>query len=380
MTCVEEFTGEPGGRVVVDLAAVRANYEVIASRVAPARAGAVVKADAYGLGAKRVAPVLATAGCRDFFVALMQEALPLGPVLPADARIHVLNGLAPGDEALCAARGIRPVLNSLAQARRWRDLARASGRRLPAAVQLDSGMSRLGLAPDEVESLCDGAFAEAVEVSLVMTHLACADTPDASANIDQLDRFQALAGRFGPGVPWSIANSGGSFMAADFHGQVVRPGLALFGADPNPAASGLLRPVVRLDARVLQVRRLEAGVGVGYGLTFRTARPSRIATLSVGYADGWPRRLGGRAAAWFEGNRLPIVGRISMDSMAIDVTDLAADALAEGGYVQLIGPDADLAAVARQAETIPYEILTGLGRRLQRVYVDAASQDGERPA
>lgn len=374
MSCVEQWGTEAGGRIAVDLSAVRANYERLAAAVAPARVGAVVKADAYGLGAGPIVRALADAGCRDVFVAFLREALQLRAHVSAEVRIHVLNGLAPGEEDLCAARGIVPVLNSLAQARRWRDTARARGYALPAALQVDTGMSRLGMAPEEVAVLLEEpAFGEGVELSLLMTHLACADDPDHAANRRQLDRFRALADRVAPGVPISIANSAASVLPGAFHGDLVRAGLALFGAAPGPGLVGRLRPVVRLEARVIQVRSVEAGAGVGYGLTYTAPRPSRLATLAVGYADGWPRRLGGCCDAWFRGVRLPIVGRVSMDSMTLDVTALPPGALDEGDHVELIGPNATLEAVAAQAGTIPYEILTGLGPRLRRSYVETVA-------
>lgn len=371
MSCAEQTRGERGGRVVVDLAAVRANYATIAAAVAPARVGAVLKADAYGLGAGPIARALDDAGCRDVFVAFLGEALRLRPHLSAGARIHVLNGLAPGEEALCAARKIVPVLNSLAQARRWQAMARSAGGVLPAALQVDSGMSRLGMAPEEAAGLLsDPDFTQTIELSLLMTHLACADTPEDPANRRQLDRFRALADHAAPGTAVSIANSAASMLGPDFHGDLARAGLALFGAAPAPGLVGRLRPVVRLEARVIQVRSVEAGVAVGYGLTYTAARPSRLATLAVGYADGWPRRLGGRAAAWFRGVRLPIVGRVSMDSMTVDATALEAGLLEEGDHVELIGPNATVETVAEQAETIPYEMFTALGPRLRRAYAD----------
>lgn len=379
MSRVEQWVGAPGGRLAIDLGAVRANYERIAAAVAPARVGAVVKADAYGLGAGPIVRALADAGCRDVFVAFLGEALRLRPHMSADVRVHVLNGLAPGEEALCAARRVLPVLNSLAQARRWRDMARQVGVALPAALQVDSGMSRLGLAPKEVaDLLAEPDFTDCVELTLLMTHLACADAPDDPANRGQLDRFRALADRVAPDAPVSIANSAASVLAPAFHGDLVRAGLALFGAAAAPGLVGRLRPVVRLEARVIQVRSVEAGAAVGYGLTYTAPRPSRLATLAVGYADGWPRRLGGHAAAWFQGVRLPIVGRVSMDSMTVDATALPPLALDEGDHVELIGADATVEAVATQAETIPYEILTALGPRLRRAYVEDRVDVGAR--
>lgn len=358
-----------GGRLTIDLAALQANYRLLAARTAPTRPAAVVKANAYGLGAERIAPALFEAGCRDFFVALLGEALSLQPRLPANAKLYVLNGLPPGAEAACAAAGVIPVLNSLGQVERWRTEARRLGRRLAAVIQVDSGMSRLGLSLQEVDRLLamSGVFDD-VEVVLVMSHLACADTPSASANQEQLARFEALADRIGPGLPRSIANSGGCFISRDFHGDLTRPGLALYGAAPVEGVHQL-RPVVRLEARVTQLRTIPAGAGVGYGLTYVAADERRIATVSVGYADGWPRRLGGRASAYFQGVRLPIIGRVSMDSMSIDVSAAPDGALAEGDFVELIGPHQTLETVAGLAETIPYEILTGLGDRFARTYV-----------
>jgi len=374
----DAFDAYAGARLTIDLDAIVANYLAIAARVAPARTAAVVKADAYGLGATKVAAALADAGCRDFFVAMLGEALELGPTLPAEARLYVLNGLPPGAEQACAQAGLRPVLNSLAQARRWAQAARAAGRRLPAAVQVDSGMSRLGLSAEDVEQLAaDRGFFADVDVALVMSHLACADTPDAPANARQLSTFNALAERLAPGAPRSLANSGGSFASAAFHGDLVRPGIALYGGDPLAQGGSGLRDVVTLEVRVVQVRTVPAGAGVGYGLTYVAGEERRIATLGMGYADGWPRRLGGKAAAYWRGVRLPIVGRISMDSIGLDVTELADGELAEGDLVELIGPHQPLQAVADMAETITYEILTSLGRRFERVYRPSTHRGGQ---
>lgn len=364
-----EVAAHAGGHLTIDLAAIRANYALIAARVAPALVAAVVKADAYGLGAVPVALALVDEGCRDFFVAQLAEGLQLKPSLPETARIYVLNGLPPGAEASCAAAGLLPVLNSWEQAMAWRDLAVSQQRRLPALLQIDTGMSRLGLSPRDVARLADDtAFFAQVEVKLVMSHLACADTPRAAANDEQLARFEALAGLLPP-APRSLANSAGSFAGPNFHGDLVRPGLALYGAGPFEGLASLMLPALRLDARVIQVRTIQAGTGVGYGLTFTASKAMRIATVSVGYADGWPRRLGNRGAAYFDGVRLPIIGRVSMDSMTLDVTALDDGALAPGDAVELIGPHQSLEAVAADADTITYEILTSLGRRYGRTYV-----------
>ncbi|KRB44467.1 alanine racemase [Phenylobacterium sp. Root700] len=367
-----EVADDAGGCLVIDLAAIRANYAFVAGLVAPSPVAGVVKADAYGLGAVRVARVLAEEGCGDFFVAHLSEALHLKPSLPQDARLYVLNGLQPGAEARCAAAGVLPVLNSMEQAMAWRDLALAERRRLPALLQIDSGMSRLGLPPEDVARLAETpGFFDQVEIKLVMSHLACADAPEAAANGEQLARFERLAAMLPP-LPRSFANSGGAFAAPKFHGGLVRPGLALYGANPVEDAPNPLARVVRLDARVIQIRTIPAGTGVGYGLTFTAPDVTRLATVSVGYADGWPRQLGGRGAAYFGDVRLPIVGRVSMDSMILDVTALTDGALKPGDAVELIGPHQSLEDVARDAGTITYEILTSLGRRYARTYLDEA--------
>jgi alanine racemase len=355
-------------RLTVDLGALRANYRTIARRVAPAACGAAIKADAYGLGAKDVAPALYAEGCRVFFVAQFREALNVTDTLGKDAEIVILNGLEPGAEAACAAHGFLPVLNADSQVARWRGLARAKGRPLPAVLQVDSGMSRLGLDATAAASLAaDPAFARDVPLRLVMTHLACADEPGRAANAEQRARFQELRSLFAA-VPASIANSGGAFLSTAFHCDLVRPGIALYGVQPN-SRSAPMHPVVRLDARILQIRDVEAGVGVGYGLDYAAPSRRRLATLGIGYADGWPRSLGDTGSAWHAGQRLPIVGRVSMDSITVDLTALAPDALAEGDFVELLGPSQSLADVARDAGTIAYEILTRLGTRSERIVI-----------
>jgi alanine racemase len=354
-------------RLGIDLDAIRANYRTIARRIAPARCGAVVKANAYGLGATMVGPALYREGCRTFFVAQHCEAGPLAQLIGGDAEIFVLNGIDPGSETLCAEHGFVPVLNSATQVERWRTLARSNGQRLSAALQVDSGMSRLGLPPDVAIGLAnDPAFTREVDLRLIMTHLACADEPARAANAEQLARLRAVHAHF-PGVPASVANSGGTFLPGEFHGDLARPGVALFGVDPGPHAEGL-HPVVRLDARVLQIRTIEAGTGVGYGFEHIATTRQRLATIAVGYADGWPRCLGGVGAAWHGGTRLPIVGRVSMDSTTIDISALPEEALHEGDFVELIGPSQSLDQVACDAGTIAYEILTQLGARHARIY------------
>lgn len=360
-----------GGRLRIDLGAIVQNYRLLARRIAPAQLGAVVKANAYGLGATQVATALVNAGCQLFFVAHIDEALQLQSSVPAKIRIVVLNGLPLGAERLCAEAHIIPVLNSLDQAQRWRETAAAIGRRLPAVLQFDSGMARLGLAHHEATLLAtDESFGRLVKLEMVMSHLACADIKAHSANAMQFDRFTCMAAAF-PGTIRSISNSGGAFLAPVFHCGIVRAGIALYGGEPNDIATKALHRVISLDARVIQVRTVPAGSRIGYGQAFCCSSAKTIATIGVGYADGLLRSLVDRGAAWFDSTRLPMVGRISMDSIMLDVTALPPGRLRNGDWVELIGPNQSIDQLARDAGTISYEILTSLGARHDRSYINA---------
>ena len=361
-----------GGRLTVDLKAIADNYRALDAKASASTAAAVIKADAYGLGAQRVGAALAAVGCRDFFVAHLSEALSVRETLPADARLYVLNGLQPGAEAACAASGVIPVINSLEQARRW---AWSGGGGRPAALQIDSGMARLGISgPDVVALAADKALLDRLSIKLIMSHLACADEPGRPANRLQAERFRLMAAHLPP-APLSLANSGGVGLGEAFHMDLVRLGVSLYGVDAAPGADPSMTPVVQLSARVIQVRSVRAGDGVGYGLDYARDTPGDIATIAVGYADGWPRSLSGRGKAYFRGVALPIAGRVSMDSITLDVTALSERGikLELGDEVELLGPHQNLAAVAADAGTIPYEILTGLGRRFHRSYAESSA-------
>lgn len=364
-------------RLTIDLDAVRQNYALLARRAAPAECGAVVKANAYGLGIGPVAAALHREGCKTFFTAHLSEALDLAPAIPPDCRIFILNGLDPDCEPLCAERGFVPVLNTLDQVERWRAFAIRCQHRLPAALQVDTGMSRLGLSHDQVEWLSRDSGLREIDLQLVMTHLACADDPDRADNSAQLSRFRQTCLLF-PGVPASIANSGGSLLSAAFHLDLTRCGVSLFGVPPSTRPV-TLRPVARLEARIIQLRAISQGSGIGYGLDHIAAAPMRIATLGIGYADGVPRSFAATGAAWHLTHRLPVVGRISMDSMAVDVTHLPDDLLSEGMFVEVIGPQQPIESVAAAAGTIAYEILTSLGRRHHRVYLEECRTEVRAP-
>ena len=351
------------GYLTIDLAALGRNYRKLVSMLAPVRAGAVVKADAYGLGAERVAATLYGEGCRHFFVAQFVEAVRLRPTLAHDAQIFVLNGLQPGNEIAGAERGIVPVLNSLAQWRQWSATARMLKRCLPAVLQFDTGMSRLGFPREEraelAAALGDGSN---VEILFIMSHLASADDMESDQNGEQLAEMSRIADEF-PGLDMSFANSGGVFLGDAYHGVLARPGIALYGGAPNNGEANPMEPVVSLDVAVVQTRTVPAGTKVGYGGAHVTQREMRLATIAAGYADGLPRTLSDRGAVYVNGIRLPIVGRVSMDSVTVDVSALPEGTLTLGSLVEVLGPNQTLEDIAGDAGTISYEILTALGDR-----------------
>jgi alanine racemase len=359
-----------GAFLTIDVAAAVANWRLLRDRLGRAECGAVVKADAYGLGPERIAPALEAAGCRAFFVADLDEAIALRNWLKPAFRIFVLNGTPPGCAADFLAHDLTPVVNTMAELAAWRAHARKLGRHLPIAPQLDIGMARLGLEPAHAEAIAaDPTLLDGLESVLTVGHLACPDDPGHPANAAQLAAFERLRALL-PSAPASLASSSGIFLDPRYHFDLARPGVALYGINPTPGMANPMWPVVSLTARVLQLRDVPAGAGVGYGQTATTTRPSRLATIALGYADGWPRSAA--AAAWFGGEKLPFIGRVSMDSIVVDATDLAAT-LHEGDRVELIGPHQSVDDVAQAAGTIGYEILTSLGRRLHRAYVGEAS-------
>ena len=356
-----------GAILTIDLGAIRENYRRLKARLAGVACAGVVKADGYGLGAVQVANALRKEGCDTFFVAHLWEGVVLRDALGTVPTIFILHGFLPGSEAQGEAAGLIPVVNSTGQLAAWSDLGRRLGRRLPAAIQVDSGMSRIGLAPVEVEVLAaDPSAFDGIELRLVMSHLACADEPDHGANESERLEFERLR-RMLPQAPLSFSNSSGIFLGKPYHHDLARPGAALYGINPTPGHKNPMQPVIKLEAKVLQTRQIDAGAGVGYGHTFHATGPLRTATITLGYADGWHRRTS--AAAFFEGAELPFIGRVSMDSIILDISALPEGRLKEGDLVELIGPSHPLDTVADVAGTIGYEVLTSLGHRFHRRYV-----------
>lgn len=363
--------GGAGALLTIDLDAVAENYRRLRSRLAGAACGAAVKADAYGLGAEHVGPALARAGCRDFFVAHLDEGIALRWRLP-DAAIHVLNGVFPGEEAEFAAHRLIPVLNSLPQLDRWAQWGRKHGAR-PAALHVDTGMSRLGLeAPDLDLVANEPGRLNGIELCLVLSHLACAEEPDNPMNAAQRAAFEEARRRL-PAVQASLANSSGIFLGPDYQFDLARPGAALYGVNPTPGRSNPMLSVVRLEGRIIQVRDIDRPRTVGYGAAHPIRRRSKIATVAIGYADGYLRSLSGRGMCRLAGLEVPIVGRVSMDLITVDVTDVPVNQAIEGAVVEAIGPEHTVDAVAEMAGTNGYEILTSLGPRYRRRYIGAGA-------
>ena len=334
-------------RLRLDRAALAANWRWLAATAGTA-AGAAVKADGYGLGARAVTEVLAEAGCRDFFVATWDEAAQLGP-LPDGCSLSVLHGVGPDDVEAALASGARPVLNSAEQVARWKEIApdRACD------LMVDTGMNRLGLRPEEV------GVRGGIIVETVMSHLACADA-EHPLNTLQLQHFREVVGSV-EAKRYSLANSAGVCLGRDYAFDLVRPGLALYGGIPRAEAVGKIAQVAFPEAQVVQRRMVPAGESVGYGATFGATRDTEIAVLSLGYADGYWRGFSGSGSATFAGARLPLVGRVSMDLVAIDCG--AAPDLREGDWV---GIDYDLPTASAASGMSQYELLTGLGGRFDR--------------
>ena len=351
--------------LTVDLDALADNYRLLAAKAAPAECAAVVKADGYGLGAATVAPALAAAGATSFFVAQLGEAIALRALLPA-VDIGVLNGLAPDRETDYATQRLAPVLNTLGEVADWAAFCRARGHAPAAYLHIDTGMNRLGLGPDELATLAgEPDRLSGIGLRAYMSHLACADQAGAALTARQLADFQTALARLPRGRA-SLANSSGIFRGAAYHLDLVRPGCALYGINPTPETANPMRRVVGLAARVLQVRAVDSPMTVGYGATHRVRQEAKIATIAMGYADGYLRSLNDRGRVWFAGRQAPVVGRVSMDLITVDVSDLPDGAVVPGSMAEIIGDHQSADDVAAQAGTIGYEILTALGRRYAR--------------
>lgn len=370
---VDDAARRAGALLTVDLGAIAANWRSLRDA---GRAGgrsvecaAVLKADAYGTGATVVGPRLAAEGCRHFFVAHLDEGIALRRALP-ELPIYVLNGLLAGTEGDFIEHGLTPVLNHLGQLNAWRSTAQRFNRPLDAVIHFDTGMHRLGFGADEAQTLIDErGRLRGLRLALLMSHLVVAEEPANPINGEQLSRFRSFV-RAMPGAPASFANSSGVFLGSDYHFDLLRPGAALYGINPQPGSPNPMAPTVTLNARILQTRRIDALQTVGYGAAWRSARPSRVATIALGYADGYFRILVNRTHVHLAGHKVPVIGRISMDLVTIDATDVPEADCQPGAMVEVLGAHMTVDDLADCARTNAYEVMTALGRRYARIHVD----------
>jgi alanine racemase len=373
-----------GGVLTVDLDAIIANWRKLEKTAVPAECAAVIKANAYGCGTAPVARALHQAGCRTFFVATLEEARAARAAVPT-ATIYVLGGYFQNTGEHYAKIDCRPVIGDLNELAEWDVFRRRTGWTGGAAIHVDTGMNRLGLTLQEAQAIIPRINAGDHGITLVMSHLVSAEQLNSPANARQLAAFRTIASEFA-GVPAALANSSGIFLGAPFQFDLVRPGAALYGVNPTPEADNPMQPVVDLKARIVQIRNVERGETVGYGGTWSARRPTRLAIISVGYADGYFRAAssndGTRGAdVIVAGKRCPVAGRISMDLIAIDITDLPPSAVRRGHMVTLLGEGITVDELAHHFGTIGYEVLTSLGHRYARVYKGGNGEaPTERPA
>tara|TARA_R110000824_G_scaffold155226_7_gene327888 strand:+ start:49668 stop:50813 length:1146 start_codon:yes stop_codon:yes gene_type:complete len=363
-------------RLTIDLDALVGNVGRYRALAHGADVAGVVKADAYGLGFAPVVRAMAGAGVTRFFVTNVVEGAALRAVLP-DATIYLTNGLPQGAEDAALAANLSPCLGSLAELAVWTAASKRVGRPLPAALHFDTGISRLGFDSIETAHLLTNAdMLDSLDLSLVLSHLACSDEPSHALNDIQLQRFKRLAAAF-PDTPKSLANSAGVLLGAEYCFDLVRPGYAIYGGNPVVFEASPVMPVVLAEARVLQVREVDPGEAAGYGATWVSSGPRRLATLATGYSDGYFRWLGsanGAARVFLGGHYAPVAGRVSMDLLIVDVTDMPKNAVKRGDFAELIGPNVPLEEVAARAGTIGYEVLTSLGNRYTRRYTGASAE------
>lgn len=367
-----------GGLLHIDLAALASNWRRLRDNAGGAEASAVVKADAYGTGIEQAVPALAQAGCRTFFVAHVSEAIRMRRVAP-DATIYVLNGLFPGTSSVYAEHKVRPVLGSFEEIEEWAAFCRSQGRKHEAAIHVDTGMNRLGVTVEQGLTLKDRAELKDFEPALLISHFVSAEESDNPLNIRQIEAFKAVRETL-PGLRASLANSSGIFLKEKPHFDLVRPGYALYGGNPTPDRDNPMSAVVGLEARIVQLRWVENDDTVGYNARWLALGRRRIATLSIGYADGFPRSASARGKSGEEllagqvlvaGRPCPFAGNVSMDLITVDVTDVPDTEIRRGDTVTMIGGALTIDEVGRRSGTIGYEILTNLGRRYARNYSES---------
>ncbi len=357
--------------LTINLDALADNWRLCQSRFSGKECASVVKSNAYGLGVKRVAGTLANAGCHTFFVATLAEAIALRDYLPKRT-IAVFHGIQAGEAPLFIEHGLVPVLNTVEQVHEWRMIAEGNPG-APSMLHIDTGMRRLGITPGEWDALLarDASILRKCNVSLVMSHFACASEPNHTANAWQRDAFAAIAKQCGD-IPTSLCNSAGVLLGEDYHFDVARPGCALYGISPFHASSNNpMKPVITLSAPIVQLRMLEQEEGVGYGHTSRAPKGTRIATIALGYADGLDRGLSNRLTGFIEGHEVKQIGRVSMDLTSFDVSNVPPSLLQHASRIEILNDTQTVDHLAEQLDTIGYEICTNLGSRIARRYVSS---------
>lgn len=363
-----------GARLTVDLGALKRNWQALNKVSRGALTGAVVKADAYGTGIVPSSRALYAAGARFFFTATPDEGIAVRAALPEDSHIFILNGLYPGSAPLYVGERLMPCLSSIPMLEEWLKACLASNQALPASLHFDTGINRLGLRLNEAPLVRRMIDQVGYAPQMIMSHLACADIPAHEKNRTQLALFSSIIAQF-PGIPASLANSAGLMSSRENHFQMVRPGIALYGGRAVGGRRNPMAPVVSLEAPILQIKEVRTGESVGYGALQTMSRDSRIAVVGIGYADGFPRALSGAnnhrgAILAINGKPVPAVGRVSMDMIGVDVTDLN-EVPAPGDMVEVLGRHVGVDDLADVAGTIGYEILTGLKGRYSRSYVES---------
>jgi alanine racemase len=351
----------------VDLGAIAHNFQFLQSQLPKGRCSSVVKADAYGLGMLKVSPVLAKAGCEHFFVATLDEAIQLREVLP-HGNIYVLGGLLTSCEDDFHSHNLTPVLNDLGQIQLWDAYARKKNAKLPAIIHVDTGMWRLGLPPAEVMHLANNLdVLNAIDLKYIMSHLACSDSPHHDKNLQQMNAFnEALA--LLPKTPASLANSHGIFLGPEYHYDMVRPGRSLYGLGARFLHTEGLRQSLQVYARILQVSAIGKGQTIGYDAMYCVSKPTRIATIGVGYADGYSRTLSNHGCVYIAGHQAPIVGRVSMDLITVDVGEVPEALAVPGAWAEIIGENISADDVALAAGTTSREISSKFGSRFHKIY------------
>jgi len=345
------------------------NYQLINNKVGNTECAAVLKADAYGMGASVVAKALDKVGCSTFFVATIDEGIELRACFSKNEnQIAVLSGLLEGSEDIFYSNKLTPVLNDTEQIKKWAIYNKQKKISAPSIIHIDTGMNRLGLTINELYDIIKNPTElKELHVEWIMSHLACGDQPRDIMNEKQLSVFLNAKKEF-PNVKASLANSAGVFLGQSYHLDMVRPGIALYGSGSGSIPSKPLKQVIKLYSRILQIRTLSTGASVGYGASYRVSEATRVATVGLGYADGYLRSLSNCSWVFFNGLRLPVIGRISMDYITIDITQIASEKIKTGDFIEIIGDKFTLDDLATVANTVPHELLTRLGTRHHRIY------------